>query len=267
MKNNKIRFGYHDFLNSKPLIYPLLTGRVNHSFELISDTPARLADMLKHGEIDMGIIPSIEYARGNGSYLLIPHISISSEGYVYTVLLVGMKKFEDIKIVAVDSGSRTSVVLLRIIFRDRLGREPEMISMEPDLKKMLDRADAGLIIGDNAFKVDRSRFNIYDLGKEWYNLTATPFVHAVLAVRQGVGLRNEPELLWRAKEIGLSMIDEIAAEEGERLGITPDICRDYLRNNISYDLGSKELDSLRHFYSMSKGYSIIEDDVKIRFFT
>ncbi len=265
MKNNKIRFGYHDFLNSRPLIYPLLTGRVSHSFELISDTPARLADMLKHGEIDMGIIPSIEYARSNGSYLLIPHISISSEGRVDSVLLAGMKKFEDIKVVAVDSGSRTSVVLLRIIFMDRLGREPEMISMEPDLEKMMDRADAALIIGDNAFKIDRSRFNTYDLGEEWYKLTATPFVHAVLSVRQGVGLTNEPELLWRAKEIGFSMIDEIAAEGAERLGVTPDICRDYLRNKITYDFGSKELDSLRRFYSMAKGYSLIEDDVEIRF--
>ncbi|MBI5183620.1 MAG: menaquinone biosynthesis protein [Nitrospinae bacterium] len=265
--NNKIRFGYHGFLNSRPLIAPLLTGRIDHNLELICDTPARLADMLKEGEIDMGIIPSIEYARGNGSYLLIPNISISSEGDVDTVLLVGMKRFEDIDVVAVDSGSRTSVVLLRIIFRDRLGREPEMISMEPDLEKMMDRADAALIIGDNAFKVDRSRFNIYDLSTEWYDLTARPFVHAVLAVRHGVGLRNEPELLWKAKEIGSSMIDEIAVEGGERLGITPDICRDYLRNKIIYDLGKKELDSLRFFYSISKGYSLIEEDVEIRFLT
>ena len=81
-----LRFGCHNFLNAKPLTFALTNGILKHNFELISDTPANLSDMLKEGRLDIAVIPSIEYARIPG-LKLIRDFSISSLGTVNTVLL------------------------------------------------------------------------------------------------------------------------------------------------------------------------------------
>ncbi len=259
-----LRFGCHNFLNAKLLTFALTNGILKHSFELISDTPANLSDMLKERRLDIAVIPSIEYARPG--LKLIRGFSISSLGAVNTVLLFSKREIHDIETVAVDNSSRTSVAMLKIILKERFKVSPDFIPVKPVIREMMAQADAGLIIGDNAFKINRKRFVTYDLGEEWYLLTGRPFVHAVLAVRDGVDLGDGLNILKKAKETGLSSIDEISSEESKRLKISKEVCIDYLTKRIIYEFGDNEIDGLRYFYKLSKEHGIIDKDVRLQFY-
>jgi len=260
-----LRFGCHNFLNAKPLTFALTNGILKHNFELISDTPANLSDMLKEGRLDIAVIPSIEYARIPG-LKLIRDFSISSLGTVNTVLLFSKNEIHDIETVAVDNSSRTSIAMLKIILKERFKVSPDFIPVKPVISEMMDRADAGLIIGDNALKINRKKFVTYDLGEEWYLLTGRPFVHAVLAVRDEIDLGDGLNILKKAKEIGLSSINEISSEESKRLKISKEVCIDYLTKRIIYEFGDNEIDGLHYFYKLSKEHGIIDKDVRLQFY-
>jgi len=248
-----------------PLTYALTGGILKHDFEIILDTPANLSDMLGDGKLETAVIPSIEYARIPG-LKLIGDFSISSLGMVNTVLLFGKREIHDIETVAVDNNSRTSVAMLRIILNERFGVNPEFIPAMPVVADMMEIADAGLIIGDDAFKINRKRFVTYDLGEEWYLLTGRPFVHALLAVRGDVDLGGGLDALKRAKEIGLASINEIVLTESKRLKISRELCIDYLTKRIGYNLGDDEIEGLKYFYSLAKEHGIIDKTVSLRFY-
>ena len=147
----------------------------------------RVADALHSGDIDLGVIPSIEYAAGD--YAIVPGVGIASRGPVRSVSLFHRRPLSEVRRVALDSSSRTSAALLRILLHDRLGRDPEYVVMNPSLPDMLATADAALLIGDRAlyFEGEESRL---DLGQEWTDRTALPFVWAFWAGRRdasGVG--------------------------------------------------------------------------------
>ena len=54
--------------------------------------------------------------------------------------------------VAHDKGSRTSVALAQVIFKEFYHTKPTFRPADPDLPSMLGTSDAALIIGDGALK-------------------------------------------------------------------------------------------------------------------
>jgi chorismate dehydratase len=260
-----LRFGCHKFLNAKPLTYALTKGIIRHRFKLIFDTPANLSEMLKSERLDLAVIPSIEYARIS-DLKLIRGFSISSLGTVNTVLLFSKREIHDIETIAVDNSSRTSVAMLKIVLKERFKIGPEFIPAMPVIGRMMEIADAGLIIGDNALKIDRKRFVTYDLGEEWYLLTGRPFVHALLAARDGVDLGDGINILKRAIEIGIGSINDISSTESKRLKISREVCIDYLTKRIRYVLGYDEIEGLKYFYKLSRDHGIIDSDVRLQFY-
>ena len=215
----KIKFGCHNFLNSKPILIPLLEKKMSN-LEIIQDTPANLALMLRREELDLSFVPSIEYAKNSG-YLMVKNISISSLGTVDTVLLISKTKMEDIKTIAADNRSLSSIVLLKILFKEKYNRLPLFSFTEPDSKKMLSANDAALIIGDKSFFVEKTGKIIYDLSQEWFQLTGKPFVHAVLCVRNKIQIdQNIIKTILKSRDEGLASIERISKDEAQTLGIT-----------------------------------------------
>ncbi len=148
-----------------------------------SPCPSVCADQLASGEADIGIVPVIEMARQKLAYFR--ETGIASHGPVRSILLVSKVPFGKIRTLATDSGSRTSVMLSRIILAEKYGVEPQVISHPPDLAAMLGEADAALLIGDAALRIDPATlpFETLDLGEQWTNLTGLPMVFAVWAGR------------------------------------------------------------------------------------
>src|SRR5439155_1565202 len=75
----RVRVGAVNYLNTKPLIYNL--EALAPQAELSLDVPSRLADRLAAGDLDVALIPVIEFFRGVG-YSVVPDIAIASRGPV-----------------------------------------------------------------------------------------------------------------------------------------------------------------------------------------
>src|SRR4051812_13354879 len=116
-----LRVGAVNYLNTKPLIERLTDFAPN--IDLTLDLPSRLADQLAAGEIDVGLIPVVEFFRGD-NYSFVPNIAIGSRGPVLSVTLFSKVPWEEIRSVALDEGSRTSAALTQILLRKRYGVNP-----------------------------------------------------------------------------------------------------------------------------------------------
>lgn len=266
VNNLPVNFGCHSFLNAQPLIYPLLKGYLPHNFNLILDSPSNISELLREKKLDLGMIPSIEYFRAE-NYLLVPELGISSLGKVDSVLLFSQKPLPELNKIAVDTSSRTSVAMLKIIFWEQYSREPRLVPMLAETHKMLEEAEAALIIGDRALTVNHNTPYVYDLGEEWYCLTGKPFVHALMALWPGKDLSNELRVLKEAQILGLSILPDIAQEGATKLDLDYRLCLDYLQNKIRYELGPAELEGLRYFATLAQKYQLIPNrDITLRFF-
>src|SRR6185369_1716413 len=132
---------------------------------------------------DIGIIPAAAYAT-IPDLLILPGVAIATRRSVRSILLVSKVPIEQIRSVALDTSSMTSVALTKVLFAKWLGGERRYTPMSPDLQAMLRDHDAGLVIGDPALQVDRSQYVTLDLAEEWNRQTGKSFVFAFWAVRK-----------------------------------------------------------------------------------
>jgi chorismate dehydratase len=244
-----VRIGAVNYLNTKPLICDL--EALAPSAELILDVPSRLADRLSAGELDVALIPVIEYFRA-GSYSVVPGIAIASRGPVLSVTLFSKVPWAEIQKVALDEGSRTSVALAQILLRQRHNVTPRIVPLPMTQNAEDAEADAVLLIGDRAMRACLPGFaHAYDLGQEWHDWTGLPFVYAFWAVRPGVELGEVAEALAESKRRGCSRCGAIAQREAPGLGLDAGFCRRYLSNIIHFDLGPREQAGLHHYYMLA----------------
>jgi chorismate dehydratase len=254
-----VRLGAVSFLNAAPLVHGLAG---DPAFALTADVPSRIAERLHAGAIDIGMIPSIEYARG--SYAIVPGIAIGSRGPVRSVNLYLRGKLDQVRRVALDTSSRTSVALARILLRERLGRDPEYVDRPPNLDTMLAEADAALVIGDPALyaKTDADRL---DLGEGWKMLTGLPFVFAFWAGPPGVLTSDHVARLQAALRAGLAELPRIALSYNGHGADRAELNESYLRSNIAYALGPEELSGLSEFYRRAHRQGLIPAVPELRF--
>jgi chorismate dehydratase len=256
---NPLRLGVVSYLNAVPLVHGL---EGDPRFTLVRDVPSRIAERLHAGEIDLGMIPSVEYAAGD--YAIVPGIGIASRGPVRSVNLFHRRPVADVRHVALDASSRTSVALAKILLRERLGHDPQYRTMGPPVEEMLAAADAALVIGDPAlyFRGEAGRL---DLGEEWRARTGLPFVFAFWAGRPGAVDAAGVARLQQALRAGQGAFAQIAAQYnglGAGRGAESEA---YLRRNIVYDLGEEELSGLREFYRRARALGLIERVPQLRF--
>jgi chorismate dehydratase len=184
-----IRVGAVSYLNAKPLYHRLEERAPGVRLEM--DLPSRLADRLARGELDVALIPSVEYLRGAKSgYEILPGFAIAARGAVRSVKLFSRVPLGRIERLALDEGSRTSQALVRVWLDAAEGVRPRSIEPLPmGVSPLESTADAVLVIGDRAMKVpDGEFYRVVDLGRAWVDLTALPFVFALWVARAGVDL-------------------------------------------------------------------------------
>jgi chorismate dehydratase len=262
-----VRLGAVGYLNARPLVYGLERSL---RFLLRFDVPSTCASLLHDGAIDIGLIPSIEYTRG-GPYSIVPDLAIASRGPVASVLLFVSRPIADVRSIAMDVSSRTSVALVRVLCARLFKIHPKIEAAGPDLPAMLGRCDAALIIGDNALfqppNVEhRLPVEVIDLGQAWTELTGLPFVYAFWAGREGALEPGDVEALQLARDAGVAASDEVAcaylreAPERQALGMR------YLRDNIKYHLGSDERAGLELFYRYAAEIDVAPPAGGLRFY-
>ena len=261
-----IRVGAVSYLNAKPL-YHRLEGR-SDAVELSMDLPSRLASRLASGDLDVALIPSVEYLRGASSgYEILPGFAIAARGAVRSVKLFSRVPFDRVDRLALDEGSRTSQALARVWLDARHGVRPSRIEPLPmGVSALESTADAVLVIGDRAMKVpDAPFYSVVDLAEAWKSLTGLPFVFALWVVRPGLDLGDLPAVLAKCRAEGLADARELAATHGPRLGLDLDVCFEYLTRVISYDLGEPEIAGLRRFARMAADLGLAPQGVDLVF--
>ncbi|MBN2707867.1 MAG: menaquinone biosynthesis protein [Calditrichaceae bacterium] len=254
------------FLNAKPLVYGLEKRIVQHDFILQKDVPSVCAQRLKEGEVDLGIIPSIEYAQSKGSWKIIPDLCISSKGAVKSVNLFFKKDLQDLNVIALDTSSRTSVALLKIILKEKFQIEPEYMFMAPDLNEMFKKADAALIIGDRALHYQAENPSHLDLGEEWYDLTGLPFVFALWAGHELSINKDDLEIVRQSYQAGKENLEEIAREFASVHPLAWDAYYDYLCKNVVYTFGEDEKEGLMEFYRYAFYFGLIKHIPELLFY-
>jgi chorismate dehydratase len=235
------------YLNTTPLVWGLLYGPQQGLFDLEFQIPAACADRLAAGEADIGIVPSFEVARQGLE--VIPGAGIACHGPVRSILLVSARPAAAIRTLAADCSSRTSVELARVILARKYGAAPRIFAHPPDLEAMLRLADAALIIGDPALRIepDRLPYHVYDLGGEWCELTGLPMVFAVWAGRRGVATPEVAEAFRASCGYGRERLDAIVAAESARREFAPELVRRYLAQHIVHSLEARDYRGLETF--------------------
>ena len=261
-----LRLGIHDFLNASPLLLPLKEQGADMGFQIITDSPAALADRLRSADLDLAMIPSVEYFKSADSYRLISDLCIASRGRVQTVLLLAKKPISEISSIAADVRSRTSVALLKILFP--FNSDLSIHPFPPDPESMLADHSAALIIGDLAFTLGDlgPNLTVYDLSEEWFRQTGKTFVHAVVAVREKVSLdQAQKNFIQKTKVEGCGRIKEIVRVYKGLSEIDINVLEDYLEKKITYDMDEAAIDGLTHFGNLCYQHGVISKKISIQF--
>jgi chorismate dehydratase len=274
----RLRVSAISFLNTAPLMWdfdhPAAGSReLLENFEISYTVPSQCAEQLSAGTVDIGIIPSITYATIPGLAVL-PDVAIAAKNRVRSILLVLKKPIEQVRTVALDTSSRTSVVLTKILlakFLPGADGEREYVAIAPDLDAMLARCDAALLIGDSALTVDRGRYEALDLAEQWRSFTGKPFVFAFWAIRFASLDRAAPgyelgEVFSRSRDHGLepANLDIIAREWAPRLNLPEAGVRSYLTENIHYTLDRENTEGLDLFYRYAAELGFIPEPPSLR---
>ena len=245
-----ISIGAVGFLNARPLYEGLAA---DPRVALRSDVPSECARLLHAGEIDLGLVPAIELLRGPVAYDIVPGLAIGCDGPVNSVALFTRGPVSQVRRVALDTSSRSSVGLLRMLARHHFGIEPEYVEAPPDLPGMLAVADAALLIGDPALRAPWRALGLekHDLGAAWKAFTGLPFVFAVWAAWPG---RADPAVVERlhvARRSGAAAVPMLEAAEAAAGGGDAAQLEQYLRRNIRYDLDEAALRGLAQYLTLT----------------
>ena len=255
-----MKLGAVSYLNTKPLVYNLPAAGVlpgergtpriqaGDGIDLVFDLPSRLADRLAAGELDVALIPSIEFFQ-NPDYTIISDACIGCRGPVFSVKLFARKPVREIKTLALDEGSRTSAALIQILLRQRHNIRPQLLPLPIGSPWEHSPADGILVIGDRAMHPPASEFvEIWDLGDVWCRWAELPFVFAMWVARPGINTTDLAAKLSQARDQGVAHLTNIARAEASRYELSYDQCLRYLRDNLHFPLGPRELAGLRLFY-------------------
>jgi chorismate dehydratase len=259
----RLRISAISYLNTAPLMWDFEHGSAGAAFDVCYTIPSRCASDLAAGMADIGIIPAAAYASIPG-LLILPGVAIASRRPVRSILLVSKVPLDKIQAVALDTSSLTSVALTKVLFAKWWGHGRTFSPMAPDLEEMLREHDAGLVIGDPALKIDRSRYITYDLAEEWIRLTSKPFVFAFWAVR-GEALKDASSpldlatLFQESRDHGLrpENLRVTARDWAPRLALSESEIRTYLKENIQYYLDPGCLEGLQLFYRYAQECGVL----------
>lgn len=240
------------YLNTTPLVWGMLHGPQRDLFDLEFRIPAACADRMASGEADIGIVPSFELTRQDLE--VIPGTGIACHGPVRSILLVSSRPAGEIRTLAVDASSRTSVQLARVILSRKFGAQPRLFAREPDLESMLRQADAALIIGDPALRIDPARlpYHVHDLGAEWVEMTGLPMVFAVWAGRHGSVTPEITEAFRASCRFGRERLDSIVSAESARREFAPELVREYLTRYIVHELTARDYEGMARFLEYAR---------------
>jgi len=280
---NKLRISVVQYLNTAPLVRSFTHGPLQGKYDLSFTVPSQCADALRTGAADVAIIPAIEYQR-IPDLVILPDLSIASKERVRSLLIVSRSPIRQAKCIALDLSSRSTQALTKILCANRWNIAPEFREAEPDVATMLETADATLLIGDPALRLAISAeakakpgrdgewlcegatigmpqyatLHIYDVVREWWQMTERPAVLAVWAARKEIVTEQLADEFLASLNYGLANLDAICKEAAEEMQLPEKELKLYLRTNIDYSLDDENRKGLLAYYSHAVKLGLLE---------
>jgi chorismate dehydratase len=253
------RISASSYSNTAPLIWSFLYGQNRGKYELILDNaPARSAELLSQKRIDAALVPVVEYQRIE-NVSLVPDVCVGAKERVRSVCLVTKgEDLRDVKTIALDISSRTSVALTKIIFRDFINSEPVYKTAKPNLAEMLSGSDCALLIGDPSLTIDETKYRKFDLAETWKSFTGFGFVFAMWMANQEKAEIAKSIDFAAARNEGLNHLDEIISNYEVEIPLAHEDFKKYLSENISYSIDANMQKGLELFFQLAHKNGLIE---------
>jgi chorismate dehydratase len=267
VNKNTRRINLVESLEFQPLIYGLKNDLGKDMFEIVYSDLLESARRLRDGEVELSLIPSIEYARTREVWNIIPGIGISSFTNILNAQLFFKKGLKGLKTVAMSDQAGSAAVLLKILMQEKYMMDPEYLVMPVDLVQMLKRADAALVTGDQALDLFHQNQNRLDLNEEWFDLTGLPFVYSFWAGREFTVTPDEIRIIVKSFEVGKRNLENISREHALPRNSGWAFYHDFLTQNISYALGENEKAGLMEFYNYAFFFGFIDFIPDLHFYT
>lgn len=257
------RIGAVSYLNTKPLIYSLQRHLPACRLEL--DLPSRLADRLEAGDLDVALIPSVEYFRSRRGRI-VSNACIACRGPVWSVQVWFRTEPSKTRTLALDEGSRTSAALIQILLQQRFAIRPQLQTLPIGAEPQSSTADAVLVIGDRAIAPAPSEFQFtWDLGDHWCRHTELPFVFAMWVARSEPIAADIGWALQASRDDGLNQLEEIAADFAPQYNLLTADCLRYLRDYLYFYLGQQEIKGLELFYKSAVALGLVSQGRSLPF--
>ncbi|WP_127530753.1 menaquinone biosynthesis protein [Paenibacillus kobensis] len=274
--NKTIAVGRIDYANAWPLFHYADQETLSpYGVEIVSRKPAELNRALLNGELAMSAVSSFAYARHSEQYLLLPDLSVSTEGTVHSILLFLKKPLEQVRngVIALTNTSATSVNLLKVLMSVYLEGNPSYVTMEPDLDTMLEQSDAALLIGDTAIQASwrDTGLQVIDLGEMWHRFTGFGMTYAVVAVRKEAAVLHHEAIaavlqsMADSKSKSLGELEPLIEHACQTLGGTPAYWRQYF-HTLQYDFGERRQQGLRLYFHYAYQLGLLEHEPELAFF-
>jgi chorismate dehydratase len=280
----KLRISIVQYLNTAPLVWGFTDGPLRGKYDLSFTVPSQCAEALRCGEVDVAIIPAVEYQR-IPDLVILPDLAIASKERVRSLLVVSKAPIREARRIALDSGSRSTQALTRILCSRRWSISPEFFEAVPDPEEMLKRADAALLIGDAALRIAiaaetkmvpgpdgewvcdgetagitaGAKLHIYDVVKEWWHMTEKPAVLAVWAGRQEVVTNELCADFAASRDYGIRHIPEICEQAAKRMSLPEKELRLYLEKNIDFSLDEQNIQGLIRYFGLCANLGLLPE--------
>jgi chorismate dehydratase len=248
---------------------PFLNTLANEpTFECIVDLVANNAIRMREHELDGAFLTPIDYARESSDYSIIPYVAVSSRVATDTIVLCFKEGLHTVNTLAVHPTSTSEIVLASILLGERFDVRPKILPVIGNFDEAMRRADATLLVGDEAVKEATQHRNKLDLVEEWNDMTDLPYVHGFWCVREEVVSRGDVAAIQRACKRGSESIDEIvdAAIAGGSPHLPPDLLRQYLKS-FSFTLNEEEQEAVAEFLRYAYYRGVVPDVADLHFFS
>jgi chorismate dehydratase len=278
----KLRISIVQYLNTAPLVWGFTKGDLRGKYDLSFTVPSQCAEALRTGTADIAIIPAIEYQR-IPDLAVLPDLAIASQNRVRSLLILSKKPIEQVRRIALDRSSRSTQALTRILAQAHWKIAPQFFEMEPDLRGMLQNADAAMLIGDPALRISLAieksgavsaqgravcqaatlgitsaeMLYVYDVVGEWRAMTGLPAVMAVWAARREIATPQIAEDFAASRDFGMGQLAAITLEAARELELPQPALESYLRDNIDFSLGEENRRGLERYFQEAERLGLI----------
>jgi len=249
---------------------PLIQGLTDQSMFVVDvDSPAPTAFKLRDNDLEIGFLSPIDYAKDSSHLVIVPEVALWSESGAMVSTIHFRTGLHDVATLAVDPSSASEVILAKIVLEEEFDIAPQIVPVSGDLEKMLERADAALLVGDAALRETARHGDALDLVETWVQMTSLPYIHGFWCAREGSIDAHAVEVLQRAKREGMDSFPLIAAESAAKRefpGLSQDDLISYL-DQFSLNFPEEAIEGLKEFHHYAFYHGVLADIPEIHLYT